>query len=155
MMLRYHILDFNPKYIISSKGFIISLTSNLHILKPRYDKNGYSRYYIRNLNTNKRKDYKAHRLVADAFIDNPNNLDMVNHIDGNKTNNHIENLEWCNHRHNMIHAYSKGLRIPKYKPCIIDGIEYDSQSDAAKKLGVCRLTIDNWIKQGRGIYKCD
>lgn len=148
MMLRYHILDFNPKYIISSKGFIISLTSNLHILKPRYDKNGYSRYYIRNLNTNKRKDYKAHRLVAEAFIDNPDNLNLINHIDGNKANNHVENLEWCTHSQNMIHAHSTGLVTPKYRECTINGITYKSISHAAKQLGVSRKTIYN-------ILKCD
>lgn len=146
MMSRYHILDFNPKYIISSKGFIISLTSNLHILKPRYDKNGYSQYYIRNLNTNKRKDYKAHRLVAEAFIDNPDNLNLINHIDGNKANNHVENLEWCTHSQNMIHAYSTGLATPKYRECTIDGTTYKSISHAAKELGVSRKTIYNILK---------
>ena len=76
----------------------------------------------------------------------------MNHIDGNKINNHIENLEWCTHSQNNIHAYKNGLSRPRYKPCILDGIEYKSQSEAAKKLGVCRHTIDNWIKQGRGKY---
>ena len=148
MVLKYHKLKFNHKYFISNRGFVISLVGKLHLLKPRYDKNGYLRYYIRNLNTNKRKDYKAHRLVAEAFIDNPNNLDMVNHIDGNKTNNHVENLEWCTYSQNMIHAHSTGLITPKYRECIIDGITYKSISHAANELGVSRKTIYN-------ILKCD
>ena len=152
MVLKYHILEINPKYIISNKGFVISLVGKFHLLHTRKDKNGYIQYYIRDINTGKRRDYKAHRLVAEAFIDNPSNYKCVNHIDGNKINNHIENLEWCTHSQNNIHAYKNGLSRPGYKPCILDGVEYKSQSEAAKKLGVCRHTIDNWIKQGRGKY---
>ena len=148
MMLRYHILDFNHKYIISNKGFVISLVGKLHLLRPRYDKHGYTHYYIRDNFINKRKDYKGHRLVAQAFIDNPDNLDIVNHIDGNKANNHVENLEWCTHSQNMIHAYSKGLATPKYRECTINGITYKSISHAANELGVSRKTIYN-------ILKCD
>ena len=146
MMLKYHKLEINPKYIISNKGFVISLVGKLHLLHTRKDKNGYTHYYIRDINTGKRKDYKAHRLVAEAFIDNPKNYKCVNHIDGNKANNHIENLEWCTHSQNAIHAYENGLRKPKYKPCIINGVEYRSISDAAKELGVSRGTIDRWSK---------
>ena len=52
-----------------------------------------------------RKDYRIHRLVAEHFIPNPNNLPQVNHKDKNKANNHISNLEWINNRENMVHAY--------------------------------------------------
>lgn len=56
-----------------------------------------------------RKTYQVHRLVAIAFIKNPNNYKEVNHISGIKTCNCIQNLEWCNRSMNMIHAHKMGL----------------------------------------------
>ena len=146
MILKYHKLKFNPKYIISNKGFIISLVRKFHLLNIRRDKNGYVHYYIRDLSTGKRKDFKGHRLVAEYFIDNPNDYPIVNHIDGNKANNHIENLEWCTYSQNNIHAYKNGLNTSKKKQCIINGVNYESITEAANQLGVSRKTIHNWSK---------
>lgn len=79
---------------------------NLNLKSP-IDRYGYNSIIIR------KKRYLIHRLVAKAFIDNSNNLLEINHIDGNKLNNHIENLEWCTHKENMLHAFNTGLNTFK------------------------------------------
>ena len=70
-------------------------------------------YYQCNLYGEKKRYKRVHRLVAEAFISNPLNLPQVNHKDGNKLNNNIENLEWCNNADNTQHGYDTGLY--KYK----------------------------------------
>lgn len=57
----------------------------------------------------KRRTLYVHRMLADLFIPNPDNKPCVNHIDGDKQNNAVENLEWCSHQENMTHAYATGL----------------------------------------------
>lgn len=65
-------------------------------------------YYIVNLTKDsKQRVYRIHRLVAEAFIPNPNNYPVINHIDGNKNNNIINNLEWCTYKHNSNEAIKK------------------------------------------------
>lgn len=97
-------------YQVSNLGRVRSLKyrdkKNIHILKGGTDKRGYK---LIGLYFKERKTYKVHRLVAEAFIPNPNNLPQVNHIDGNPSNNIITNLEWCDSTYNAIHAYKTGL----------------------------------------------
>ena len=93
------------KYVVFKSGDVF----NLHGVKMvgMIDRCGYRELILNG------KNHRVHRLVAEAFIPNPNNLPCVNHIDGNKQNNFVKNLEWCTHSENMIHAYQTGLEQPR------------------------------------------
>ena len=80
------------------------------ILKPILNEKGYCRVDLSK--SRKIKRHRVHRLVAETFIPNPYNLLEVNHIDGNKQNNKVNNLEWCSHSYNMKEACKLGLVIP-------------------------------------------
>ena len=77
------------------------------ILKPQKRKDGYLQYQL-SLNGIRRMR-KMHRLVAEAFVENPNGYNIVNHKDGNKLNNHYSNLEWCTSAENNQHSWDSGL----------------------------------------------
>lgn len=84
------------------------------LLSPGVSKAGYLRVTLSK--DKKSKNKNIHRLVAEAFISNPRNLSCINHIDGNKLNNNINNLEWCTQKHNMQEAFKTGLvKIPRGK----------------------------------------
>lgn len=102
------ILGYEGLYQVSTSGNIKSLRNKGMILKPHEDKGGYLTVCL--YWKCKYKCYKVHRLVATAFIENPENKRTVNHKDGNKKNNSVENLEWATHSENIIHAHATGLR---------------------------------------------
>lgn len=77
------------------------------MLKGSISEGGYK--YYRLSKNNHKKTYYAHRLVAENFIENPQNLPVVNHKDGNKLNNNVENLEWMTYSENISHAHKNGL----------------------------------------------
>lgn len=94
-------------YYATDTGQIYSSKTGKY-LKQRINKEG---YYIVNLSIDgKCKTYSVHRLVAVAFLVNPNNYPIINHIDGNKLNNCPNNLEWCTSSSNSIHAINHNLR---------------------------------------------
>lgn len=109
----------NGLYQVSNLGKVKSLNriakskneSIKHIqgkeLKINCDKMGYPIVMLSK--EGKRETKRVHKLVAKAFIKNPNNYTMINHIDGNKTNNNVNNLEWCTQKHNIQQAYLLGL----------------------------------------------
>lgn len=101
-------VDFNSFIQVSECG---EVKSHGKLIKGEICKNGYKRIHV----SNNGVDYKflVHRLVAEAFILNPNNLPCVNHKDGNKKNNCVENLEWVTQSENLKHAYRVGLRSAK------------------------------------------
>ena len=94
-------------YLIDTEGQIYNKNTN-KILTGTIR----SGYRMVKLTINKvKKDYSVHRLVAQTFIDNPNNLPIVNHKDRNKLNNNINNLEWVSQSDNMLHAYNNGIKF--------------------------------------------
>lgn len=89
-----------------------SKTINKILSNGKLDKNQYIQLKLSK--DNNKKDIYLHRLVAQAFIPNPNHYSDINHIDGNKCNNRVDNLEWCTHKVNIQHAHKKGLVKVKY-----------------------------------------
>lgn len=170
--------DFEDKYQISTFGRLKNIQTN-HILKMT---NQYGGYFAITLYNNKRKrTTRIHRIVAETFIPNVNNYKEVNHIDGNKQNNCVENLEWCDRKHNQNHALKIGLsnmnclnNYNKNKCYKKYGLitQYNKNGDkiqsfysvkiASKKTGVCARNILQCINNepkrktaGGYIWKCE
>lgn len=78
-------------------------------LKYRLTKKGYARVYMRRESTGKREDVYVHRIIAEMFIENPNNYETVNHINCDKTDNRVENLEWMSRIDNVKYAMEVGV----------------------------------------------
>lgn len=93
------VIGYEDRYIISNIGRVKSLLNNC--ILNQYDRGGYPHVglYI----NSKRKSQKVHRLVAIAFIDNPENKPFINHKDGTRNNNHVDNLEWVTNQENRQH----------------------------------------------------
>lgn len=84
-------------------------TNKTILITPIIKENGYLQVTLYDKVSKKNEKKYVHRLVAQAFIPNPDNLPCVNHIDGNKQNNRVDNLEWCSYKQNMEHAVKTGL----------------------------------------------
>lgn len=154
------VVGYEGLYKVSNTGKVKSMMFiNNIVQKPREKiidihvskRNG--RCYASLYKNTERKNCTVHRLVAKAFIPNPDNLPEVNHKDGNTLNNNVDNLEWCTKQYNSKHAYENNLsKLKEYnesqkKPIIRnDGKTYDCAYNAAKDIGVSVCSIRDVLK---------
>ena len=137
------------EYKISNYGKVMTAKTG-RILTPVLDERGYERVCLFKKDRNRR--HKVHRLVAITFIPNPDNKEQVNHKDGNKRNNSVDNLEWVTNEENMHHSRANGLHDghksfceSRKKRIIATHIEsgketvFDSILAAKKALGTCHI----------------
>ena len=108
------IQEFNGEYEVSNLGRVRSMKQyggqTGRIMPQTKQHHGY--HAVMFWMNNKAYCRKVHRLVAEAFIPNPDNLKEVNHIDGNHDNNQVSNLEWINHQANVQHSFDTGIKQP-------------------------------------------
>lgn len=107
-----------PGYAITDDGKVISYKyKEPRIMKTWYQKSGYENIKLCKENTT--YHFLVHRLVAEAFIPNPNNLPEVNHKDKNRQNNCVENLEWTNRINNLYDSYSTMTPTRNFRECVL------------------------------------
>lgn len=156
---------FEGEYLVSDSGDIKSVTRNVpnkanritvkeRILKPWIDNWGYMNVCL--FKNGKGTCKKVHRLIAEAFI-SPYHGEQVNHKDGNKLNNSIDNLEWCTGSENMHHAYHNGLHSSTSPVVLVEfGILFPTTTEAAKfvngKTSGIRRCISGRNKTHRGYH---
>lgn len=124
------------KYMVSFLGDVKHIDS-VKNRAFRLDRDGYLRFNIgfkgRNITL------KVHTMVADCFIVNKLNLSTVNHIDGDKSNNHASNLEWMRAEDNTSDAFNRPHK--KCQPITIDGVRFRSKRQAARVTGISRFEL--------------
>lgn len=137
------------RYSVSNRGRVINNISGKE-LSQRLATNGYLRVNLRKGNIAYEKPHVAsvHRLVADAFLMRENGKNYVNHIDGNKANNNVKNLEWCTASYNILHSHINGLQVnPKGKDNPISKKVYQFNIDG-KLIGIYYGTKEAQRKTG-------
>ena len=148
------------KYEVSNLGKVRNIKSGI-MLKPWITKDGYLRHCL--YKHNKRKNLLLHRIIATAFIDNPGKKPQVNHIDENKLNNDLSNLEWCTVKENNIHGTRTKRVAEKLSQKVIqldlnDNIlnVFKSMRQAERETGIDATSISgccNGKRKSAGGYK--
>lgn len=171
-MEEWRIIEDYPNYMVSNMGRVKSLERNVvkgrgglckieeKILKSRKDKYGYLKVDL--YKEGKQKTHTIHRLVATAFIDNPNNLSQINHRDEDKTNNCADNLEFCTAKYNINYgsrnekmAKSRSIPLLQFN---LDGEfikKWESGRQVQKDLGFDNSSITKCCKgKCKSVYDC-
>lgn len=134
-------------YTITSQGKVLNTKTN-QVLKTSVLNTGYVRVSLYG------KTKTLHRLLAIAFIPNPNKYRCVNHIDGDKQNNSLSNLEWCTHSYNMQHSFDIGIRESNPKTQV-RGINHGrSQFSVTDIVKIRNLKATKTNKEIAQIYNC-
>ena len=136
------IIGLEDTYLISDTGVVWSVKSGKN-LKCGLCTQGYpmAKLFVSYCAESSKRVYKyirVHRLVAIHFLPNPDELPMINHIDGDKTNNHVDNLEWCTQKHNVSHAIETGLLTPK-KPLLTEDQLQDCEMSYSAGVSIATL----------------
>lgn len=142
-------IDSAPNYMISNYGNVRNTTTGNRIAGS-VDIHGYHRYDL--CINGKRIVRSGHRLVAEAFIPKVKGKTLINHKDGNKTNNRVDNLEWCTCKENSTHAYStlgKEACNKKAVRCVETGEIYRSAYEAEQKTGISNSQINRCCNKKR------
>ena len=139
-----------PNYLVTNNGRVLSLKDNhgkdrIKELKQCNHISGYMHVVL--FKNGKGYNKKVHRLVAQAFISNPNNKPCINHIDENKTNNHVTNLEWVTHKENNNHGtHNQKMSISRKGKCL--GIKHPNhKSVIGFKINGCDIKYYKCIKE--------
>ena len=156
--MRWKQIEGYDKYSVSNTGLVMNTrTGRLLKLKNTYD--GYYEvrlYAAKDIESS--KFIRVHRLVAKTFIPNPDGLETVDHINGNKKDNRVENLRWCSKSDNtkrfwkeQITREQKARYEAQKKPikCLENGVVYESISQAAERLGLNRASLAGAMSKKR------
>lgn len=157
---------YENRYVVSNLGRVLSFAKDPpYMLKIHSFSSGY-KYVVLSASPNT-NNALVHRLVAEAFLDNPQNKRCINHIDGDKGNNRLHNLEWVTDKENTHHAINKGLmkcsdvehmrrmaqsrskQITKEIKCLNNGCVYSSIKECSKELNINLSYL--YSKFGKGV----
>jgi len=138
-------------YIVYSDGRVYSVKRSV-FLKPFDNGKGYQKVTLSNKGIS--KSYKVYRLVAECFIPKVEGKNQVNHKNGIKSDNRVENLEWCNNSENQKHSWVMGLIKSGHAKLVLDtytGVFYDSATELAKLIGVNKITLMGHLNGNRNV----
>ena len=141
--------DYEGQYQLSNLGRVKSIKFGKEIILKQNIRRGY--YYVVLSKNGIVKNYFVHRLVAEAFLDNPDNLPCVNHKDENKLNNNVDNLEWCDRLYNVRYGTGIERRSKKRSKPVL---QYDLEGNFIKEWVSINECVRNGYNQGNVAACC-